>query len=110
MPVVRLTLSLCIFGPQQIGDVGKPRAVSVLEDAKALGRLVQSGLRRFQREFRCPSVNVRLTYFEPNMLLRGRQLRVDLLFRSGLLRKLGSFSDRQNVHADLNAGYPVISS
>ena len=44
------------------------------------------------------------------MVLRGRQLRIDPLFRGGLLRKLGSFTDRQNVHADLYADYPVVST
>ena len=110
MPVVGLALPLGIFGPQQIGDGGKPCAVAVLENAKALGRLVHRRLRRLQREFRGLPVNVRLAYFQPHMLLRGGQLRVDLLFRSGLPRKLGAFAEGQNVDADLNAGHPVVAA
>jgi hypothetical protein len=80
MPVIGLALPLGILGPQQIGDGGKPRAIAVLQNAQTLRRLIHRGPRRLQLQCRGLPVNVRLAHFQPQMLLRGSYLRVDLLF------------------------------
>ena len=110
MPVIGLALPLGVLCPQQIRDSGEPRAIAVLENAQTLRRLIHRSTRRLQLQRRCLPVNVRLADFETQVLLRGRHLRVDFLFCRVLPRQLRALANRQKIHADLDAGYPVVAA
>ena len=88
MPVIRLALPLSIFSPQQIGDGGKPRGIAVLQNAQTLSRLIHRCPRCLQLQCGSLPVDMRLAYFEPQMLLSLSYLCIDLLLCCALPRKL----------------------
>ena len=53
---------------------------------------------------------MRLAHLKPHLLLRGGLIERRSLFRSGLLRNLGAFAQREDVDADLSASHPVVAT
>src|SRR5208337_1842668 len=110
MPVIGLTLPFGVLSPQQIGDGRKSSTISVLQNAQAFRRLIQSGVRRFQLQCRSLPVNVRLAHFESQMLLRGGHMRIDLLLCCALPRQLCALAYGEDVDADLDPRNPVVAA